>query len=713
MSSNSFGSVVFKSKKDSLRDIIQNGLQIDQFKSGLDLFKIFMEANQPDSAREIGFFIHYISKGTDQKIQANRALSSYYDEIEINDSSRYYSQAVVRWAQDGNHPKILAKEFSHIGRSFYVEGVYDSAMVYYYRAMTIYETNKIINSDRGWLLHYIGSVFKRQENNEKACEYYEKELNYAKRYGFQGVYGDALYLNAWCIDEDDPKKALEMRLLSLDIFKSLKNESMQSLLYNLIGASYRDQKDYQKALIYQFKALKIRRKEKDISKIAASLDNIGGVYKSMNQYNLAIQYLEEAEVYAKRTNRKRHIRLRDIYDNLSDTYSEISQYEKAYKYLLLKEAYNDSVVKDSRIQGVEELSAAYESTKKELEIIKLKKNNQLRNIELAQQEVEVERERELNETKTILNFALVGGIVLILVAAGFIFHRLKVSRNQTLVIEDQKKEVDTKNREIIDSIHYAKRIQAAVLPSDSLMKVFLPTGFVFYKPKDIVAGDFYWLQPISREEGVLVAAADCTGHGVPGAMVSVVCNNGLNRAVREFELNDPGKILDKTREIVIQEFEKSDEDVKDGMDIALLKLKYLDDEKSKMELQYAGAHNPLWIIRKGSKEIEITKANKQPIGKYLDPMPYDTHTLELNQGDLIYIFTDGYIDQFGGEKGKKLKPENFKNLLLSIKDKPMNFQRKMLDEAFDRWRNGAEQVDDYNVQCTIDVLMASQDIHLE
>jgi len=261
----------------------------------------------------------------------------------------------------------------------------------------------------------------------------------------------------------------------------------------------------------------------------------------------------------------------------------------------------------------------------------------------------------------------------------FIVNRLRHTRRQKLIIEE-------KNKEITDSITYAKRIQSAILPPNRIVKEYLKDSFILYKPKDIVAGDFYWLE--HKDDKILFAAADCTGHGVPGAMVSVVCNNGLNRSVREHGLSDPGKILDKTREIVIQEFEKSEEDVMDGMDIALCSL------KDNM-LQYAGAHNPLWIIRKG--EILETKADRQPIGKYSLTEPFTTHDIELQNGDTIYIFSDGYVDQFGGEKGKKFKSKAFKELLLSLQNKTMADQRLYLDETFEAWRGKIEQIDDMTV----------------
>jgi serine phosphatase RsbU (regulator of sigma subunit) len=277
-----------------------------------------------------------------------------------------------------------------------------------------------------------------------------------------------------------------------------------------------------------------------------------------------------------------------------------------------------------------------------------------------------------------------------LVFAIFIWVSFQRKRKDNLLIAQQKELVDIKNKEIMDSISYAKRIQNAILPPAKLVKEFLKDSFILYKPKDVVAGDFYWMETVG--EKVLFAAADCTGHGVPGAMVSVVCNNALNRSVRELGITDPGEILNKARSIVVEEFEKSDEEVKDGMDIAICSL-----EGNKLE--YAGANNPLWIIRKG--ELIETKADKQPIGHYYDPKPYTTHSFDLEPGDSIYVFTDGYVDQFGGESlpnakpgGKKFKSKAFKELLLSIQDKSMEEQKEILDDAFENWKGSLEQIDD-------------------
>ena len=282
------------------------------------------------------------------------------------------------------------------------------------------------------------------------------------------------------------------------------------------------------------------------------------------------------------------------------------------------------------------------------------------------------------------------GVFLLIVVIIIVYSALRNKKKDNALISKQKavveaahKEIEEAHKEIKDSMEYAKRIQSAILPPSKLVKEYLQESFILYKPKDIVAGDFYWME--HKKGKVLFAAADCTGHGVPGAMVSVICNGALNRSVREFGLSEPGPILNKAREIVIQEFEKSEEEVKDGMDIALCSLEG-------MKLQYAGAHNPLWIIRNG--QILETKANKQPIGKFDKLLPYTTHSFDLEKGDAIYIFSDGYVDQFGGEKGKKFKAKAFRSLLLSIQDKPMEEQKVFLDKAFEDWRGSLEQIDD-------------------
>lgn len=258
-------------------------------------------------------------------------------------------------------------------------------------------------------------------------------------------------------------------------------------------------------------------------------------------------------------------------------------------------------------------------------------------------------------------------------------------QERTAEVVEQKQALQEKQNEIMDSIHYAKRLQEAILPPPEFINSHVPENFVLYIPKDVVAGDFYWAE---KQNGKFyIAAADSTGHGVPGALVSVVCSGALNRAVKEFGLTETGAILDKTRELVLETFEKSTNEVQDGMDISLLCI----DEKNK-SVTWSGAHNPLWYTVNGT--LKELKPDKQPVGKADHSKPFTTRVVELVAGATFYLFTDGLADQFGGPDGKKFKYKQLEKLLLSVTQLPMQEQKKRITEMFSEWKGKQEQVDD-------------------
>ncbi|WP_162845513.1 SpoIIE family protein phosphatase [Labilibaculum antarcticum] len=274
-------------------------------------------------------------------------------------------------------------------------------------------------------------------------------------------------------------------------------------------------------------------------------------------------------------------------------------------------------------------------------------------------------------------------------------------RKANNLLSIQKQEIEFKNQKINDSISYAKHLQEAILPSIDQINKLLPHSFIFYRPKDVVSGDFYW--KYSFDSILFYAIADCTGHGVPGAMVSVVCVNALNRAIRKHGIVEPGKILDHVRELVIDAFSQNQNEMADGMDIALC---CFDFEMNK--LWYAGANNSLYKVSQIKKGVEIPMksicnadrilhdypATRQPIGKSDRAEKFVTHEIELEKGDCIYMFSDGFSDQFGGPKGKKYMSRAFKKFLLSISDKPMEEQKVLMEKEFQEWKGELEQVDD-------------------
>ncbi len=267
-------------------------------------------------------------------------------------------------------------------------------------------------------------------------------------------------------------------------------------------------------------------------------------------------------------------------------------------------------------------------------------------------------------------------------------------QERTKEIEQKSIELELKNNDILASIKYAERIQRALLPSAEKFSALLPDSFVLFKPRDVVSGDFYWIESVKTSDGdqvIVYATADCTGHGVPGAFVSIVSSSLLDTSKTNRDVNTPAEALDFLNKEINQTFNSqyAEEKIRDGMDVVLCGLKV-----GTRELNFAGAKNPLFIVREG--EIIEIKGDKQPVGFVDDEktIPFTNHTLMLQKNDVIYTFSDGYADQFGGEKGKKFMYRRFKELLISVSNLPMNEQKEILNSTFESWKGNLEQLDD-------------------
>ncbi|MBI3501028.1 MAG: PAS domain S-box protein [Bacteroidetes bacterium] len=269
----------------------------------------------------------------------------------------------------------------------------------------------------------------------------------------------------------------------------------------------------------------------------------------------------------------------------------------------------------------------------------------------------------------------------ILIYARDIRERLRMEKD----IRDKNYIIEQKNKDITDSINYAQRIQQAILSDVDEIKKNLPQSFILFKPKDIVSGDFYWFT--HRDSTTFIAAVDCTGHGVPGGFMSMIGNSFLNEVVNEKDILQPNLILNELREKIIRALRQKGEvmENKDGMDISLCAIKG-------NELLFSGANNPLWIIR--NNKLQEIPADKQPIGSHPNPKPFTLNKISLEKGDSIYLFSDGYADQFGGPKRKKFMYRQLEELLLSIHEKEMNEQKKILDSTIESWKGNLDQIDD-------------------
>jgi tetratricopeptide (TPR) repeat protein len=587
------------------------------------------------------------------------------------EAHKYFDLALAAGKASGNK-KSLRSAYNNLGINFERQGNFPEAIKYDLEDLKISEE---MGDKQGMAQTYmnIGNIYSYQHNFKDALKNYNSSLKYASEAGDKRgeAYATVSIGNVYR-SLNNFSGALTNYNKGLSFFEKGEMAGEIGITNTDIAITYSLMKNPEEALKYYFRALKMYEIIGDSSAIAGSFINIAGEYKTLGKLSESEEFFRKGLKIAETFNIKAFSK--NGYKGLSELDSLRNNWKGAYFNHKLYVQFRDSLFNEENTRKTVQAQMTYEFDKKQA-------------IEQARTSQEIEKQKMQRN-------GFIGGFTLVLILGGVSYRGYRNKKKASEIISAQKKEVENqkhlieeKQQEIIDSITYAKRLQEAILPPSNLWNKNLPDSFVLYKPKDIVAGDFYYMEHVN--DIVLFAAADCTGHGVPGAMVSVVCSNALNRAVKEFGITDPGKILDKVRELVIETFEKSESEVKDGMDISFCVI-----NKSNSKLMWAGANNPLWVIRNKTAEIEEIKADKQPIGKYSEPKPFTTHTITLNKGDTFYIFTDGFADQFGGPKGKKFMSANMKKLFLSVQPEAMSAQRTIIDEAFSTWKGSLEQIDD-------------------
>lgn len=654
-----------------------------------------MNRDRGDYEIALGFYtqaLNFIRESGDQL-----DLASTYNSIGIVYGMQADYATCEEWMlkslaiyEHANNKDGMANTYNNLGNIHYYQGDYKPAIDYWTQSLQMKEES---GDQLGMAntLNNIGNIHKAQNDNTKAAEYYNQSLAIYQQIDHpDGVAVTSANLAGIYLDLGDIQRALELYMQCYEMSAAADDKNGISDAYNGLGLVYKTLGKLDSAETYFNQSLALRETIGDVKGMAESLDHLANVYFEQGKFKEALRFSERSMQLANEMSSRQHIKsaaetLWKIHKKTHNTDRALEMYEL---YIQMRDSLQSE---ENRMEIIRhEFEYQYEK-QATADSILAAESNKIKDAQL------VAKNLESKQRKT-QNYILLGILALTLVLGGLIFQRFRVTKMQKGIIERQKLQVDqaygileVKNREITDSIKYAKRIQNAILPTNKRLREGLNDSFILFLPKDIVAGDFYWLE--ERDGKILVAACDCTGHGVPGAMVSVVCVSGLNRAVRENGLTDPGKILDKTRELVIAEFEKSDDDVKDGMDISLAAILPGEADGSR-SLEWSGANNPLWIFRKDLKRIEEIKPNKQPIGKAEKPVPFKSHRLTVHKGDILYLLTDGFKDQFGGKKGKKFKAANLKKLLLAIHAEPMETQKKHIAEAFDNWKGNSEQVDD-------------------
>jgi serine phosphatase RsbU (regulator of sigma subunit) len=596
------------------------------------------------------------------------------------DKARANCDSALALNAAGKYQEGLADTYNLLGDIARVSGNLPLSLDYLLKASAVFEKtgNK---AGEGRSMIAIGNVYFSQHQYPQAALTFEKVLHIRESLGdSSGVADCCNNLGASYKHTSQFDMAFGYYNRALRIYQSTHNMGGVSFIYSNLSSCYMDMGKAAEALDYGLKGLHIDEEMQSKNDIAISCQNIAEAYQNLHQYDKALEYGMRSLTMCKELKDAEGIELG--YGELSSIYAAKKDFEKAYANFVLYSQMKDSLFNSESSKQIAGMNAKYENGKKEQAILLLNKDKELSD--------------SRDKKKNILIYAALAGLALMAGLVTLIFRSNKHKQRANRLLSMQKEEiarqkdmVEEKNKEVTDSIRYAKRIQEAILPGMDLVHSLASDSFVLFKPKDIVSGDFYWFE--KSGPWLLFAVADCTGHGVPGAFMSIVGSNLLNQCVNEKGMTNPALILDDLNIGLSRTLHQnySESGVKDGMDIALCAV-----NTNTLQMAYAGAYNPLWIVSVGA--MQELKADKFPVGAFIGEELKKFHATEvqLKKGDCLYLFSDGYADQFGGTKGKKFKYKPLQELVLSMAGMPMQEQEYKLQSTLETWKMGFEQTDD-------------------
>lgn len=641
------------SKPDTMLSLCERAMVIiDMLKKSATASELVgLERMQSEGLNNMGYY--YLSSGSSavaldlftQALEISHRIKAKIKEAQIlnNIAVIHYNYGEIEKALEAFGKSLVLKEkldnkhgmaMSLLNMAFVyqLQGEYEKAEEYWKRTIPLWEE---LDDSKGLGNAYnnLGTQYHEIGKLEKASEYINKGLNYWMEIDFkQGIAQSYNNLSLLERDLDNHIKAEEYLKKSLSIFSGINHQKGMCNAHVNMGKLFLSKKDLKNARLHG--------------------DTAYGFAESLN--------------YPKQ--------LMDASEVMFQVFEEEGDFEAAMKFQELYIKMKDSITNNETQKAAIKQSMNYKHGKNILQLQQEKERKRL----VAEKE---------GERQELVVYSLSGGLGLVFLFSLFLFGRFQLISKQKKTIEGQKAVVDEKNKEIVDSLKFAKKIQKAILPTEERFQELLPDCFVFFQPKDIVSGDFYWIQ--EQDGKVYFAGCDCTGHGVPGAFMSMVGTSQLDEAVQDKGITKPNEIFHEVRKGFIESLKQTGKqgEHKDGMDAVLC----VWDKKNHLDV--AAAFNPLVLIRDG--EMKEIRPDKMPVGLHTgEKKPYTHHEVELKKGDVVYLFSDGFPDQFGGPKGKKFKSRNFKNLLLSLHQKEMTEQKAVLNTTINEWMGEVEQVDD-------------------
>jgi len=619
--------------------------------------------------------------------------------------------------------------YNRIGVVYYEQGLYDEAVRYYLKALDLRE-----KEGNKWYMatcyNNLGEIYRVQDMPEKALEYYEKAVSVNEENVLNGELeaGSSLATTYNSIGEiyysrDSIDRAKDYYLKALRIFEELGLIGRMAESTQLLGDIHLIQGNYKLAREYYSSALELYQESGDKRGLAdlyvemADLEITVADSFAQTEAQRIGYYAEALQLARNSYTLAREMDLLPIVNGAANTlmltYNKLGDHTNGMRWAMVYIETQDSMYREDKIRAIQDMNTKYETEKKQQQI------------ELQESQI-IAADATINQQKTLRNALIAGLFAIILIIIIVIYAYVQKRRDNRKIsdrnaqitdtneeltvlnkaISKQNKQISESNEEltvlneainkqkneILDSITYAKKIQAAMLPPEQYFHEILNDVFILFKPRDIVSGDFYWIKQVNQY--VILAAADCTGHGVPGAFMSMLGMSYLNEIVSRREITRANQVLNELRKQIRNSLRQHGqlEESKDGIDMALCVL----DEKNRV-LQYSGANNPLYLIRdnNGTPELTEFKADRMPLGYYQGKFKaFTNNDIQLEFGDVFYLFSDGFIDQKGGKEGKKFLSKNFKKLLLEIHEEPMQDQKQILNKTIIDWMGYNSQIDD-------------------
>jgi serine phosphatase RsbU (regulator of sigma subunit) len=650
---------------DSLKNELEN--EVNKFKKIQLLNNIFNEQYPSDYKKALAY--------------AQDALEASYKIKPVNKKVKRY----------------ISESENNVGVGYLLLDDYEKSLKHLFLSLKIAEEipDTVIMSNA---LCNISVVYDYQGNLEKSVFYLKKVINFDQLLGeIESVAIGYSSISANYFYEADYENGMVYYEKALEIVNTLDDPSLLSNLYGNRAIGLNRTKQYKESIKYHMLAINIDEELNNKQGLETDYLNVADVYIKMGNNIKAIEYNIKSLELAKELKSTSNIML--SYSGLSESYDQMGNKDKAIEYLQLYTNWKDTLYNQENANAIAEMQTKYETEKKDNEYSLLLAEKKLDKAEIRR--------------KSTMQIMLLLGLLIALVVVAYVVYSLNQKKKTNKILNAQNEEIteqhfiiEEKNKDITDSLNYAQRIQDAILPEESLLNKS-HEAFIYYRPKDIVSGDFYWMKEIGDK--IYFSVVDCTGHGVSGAFMSIIGINSLNKIVDDLKIESTGKILDELNKSVNTALgvnhadENSIVNIRDGMDICICSI-----DKSTNNLEYSGANNSLYLIRNKENLIKERdcildndqsifyeiKPDKMAIGGGSNKVKYKTHSIQLKKDDTLYLFSDGYADQFGGTKGKKFMYKPFKRMFLSIQDQSMDSQLSHIDKTMREWKMGIEQLDD-------------------